>query len=78
MTARLWDHIKSGSTFTVTPVGPAFSVTDPGLFNGVSAEFAGKASYTVSQRTHLFLDGMVQSDGHSSSIAANAGVNFKW
>lgn len=78
MTTRLWDHIKSGSTFAVVPLGPAFNVTDPGLFNGVSAEIAGKASYNISPRTNLFLNGMLQSDGHSSSISANTGVSFKW
>jgi outer membrane autotransporter protein len=44
VTARVWNNLSDDNTIVLTPVGPALTVTDSGLFGGTFGEVEGKAS----------------------------------
>ncbi len=78
VTGRVWNEFTSDNTFYATPVGPGFTVTDGGMFNGVFGEVDGKLAYDFTDSSNIFADLRVRFDDEATAVSAKAGFSFKW
>jgi outer membrane autotransporter protein len=78
LTGRIWDDVSGNRSISVVPIGPALTVSDSGLFDGVFGEVTGKLSFAFSDSGTLFGQGQLRFDDDATSTAVHGGVNFKW
>jgi outer membrane autotransporter protein len=78
LTGRVWNSYASDNAIAATPVGPSFTLTDAGLYDGVFGELDGQMAYAVGTNTALFAEGKLRFDDDTHSLLGKLGVNMTW